>query len=105
MAHIVAGHVDNDLDGAGVCGRCRVMVVKVTDARGRFRSDALAAAIRGAVEQGARVINLSLGPDPGAPPALSFGPPVTVGGPQHRRPLGGAAGLHDPRQRRPARRA
>lgn len=34
MAHVAAGRLDNGLDGAGVCGRCRVMVVKVTDAGG-----------------------------------------------------------------------
>ena len=54
---------------AGVCGRCRIMPVKVLDAAGKgFLSDA-ALGIAWAVERGADIINVSLGA-PGTMPLL-----------------------------------
>ncbi|MEM8767538.1 MAG: S8 family serine peptidase [Pseudomonadota bacterium] len=61
IAGIIAACTDNGLGIAGVDGNARIMPLKVANFTGQARSSAVAAAIYYAVDQGARVINLSLG--------------------------------------------
>lgn len=58
IAGLIAARTDNALGIAGFCGGCRILPVKVTDSVSAYNSD-LAAGVTYAVDQGARVINLS----------------------------------------------
>ncbi|MGD8418116.1 MAG: S8 family serine peptidase [Pseudomonadales bacterium] len=61
IAGIIAACTDNGLGIAGVDGDAIIMPLKVANFTGQAKSSSVAAAIRYAVDQGARVINLSLG--------------------------------------------
>src|SRR5204863_303210 len=61
VAGIVAAAGDNHVGVAGYCGRCRVMPLKVLDANGGGFASDVARAVVWATDQGARVINASLG--------------------------------------------
>ncbi|MBI3969860.1 MAG: S8 family serine peptidase [Chloroflexi bacterium] len=58
---IAAAPTSNASGVVGVCPRCRIMPVKVLDASGSGSLDAVAGGISYAADNGARVINLSLG--------------------------------------------
>lgn len=58
---IVAADGDNGEGVAGVCWRCTLLPIKVLGARGRGDDATVAHGIRLAVDQGARVIGMSLG--------------------------------------------
>lgn len=60
-AGIVAAVGNNGRGVAGMCWQCRVLAVKVLDQDGGGSSSSVSAGIRYAADQGARVINLSLG--------------------------------------------
>lgn len=60
-AGLVAANGDNGEGIAGVCWRCTVLPIKVLGARGRGNDATIARGIRLAVDQGARVISMSLG--------------------------------------------
>ncbi|PSB05410.1 hypothetical protein C7B61_14760 [filamentous cyanobacterium CCP1] len=65
VAGIIAGQVGSGK--LGVAHGAKIMPLKVLDARGAVNDDAvIARAVRYAVDNGARVINLSLGGDPGS---------------------------------------
>ena len=60
----IAGEIAANLDGQGIVGiayTAQLLIAKVVKADGSIPLDAEAAAIRWAADQGARVINLSLG--------------------------------------------
>lgn len=61
VAGIIGASGDNGEGVAGMCWRCRILPVKVLDRKGRGSDDAVAQGIRWAADQGARVINMSLG--------------------------------------------
>lgn len=61
ISGIIAACTDNGLGIAGVDGDALIMPLKVANFAGQARSSAVAAAIYYAVDNGARVINLSLG--------------------------------------------
>lgn len=61
VASIAAAETDNFLGMAGVCRECRIMPIKAFDSEGLGDYLAIAAGIRFAVDQGARVLNLSFG--------------------------------------------
>jgi thermitase len=56
-----AAATDNSAGMVGICPRCRLMPVKVMDASGSGSLDQVANGITYAADNGARVINLSLG--------------------------------------------
>ena len=60
VAGIAAAAGDNGEGVAGMCWQCRILPVKVGDEEG-IPTDALISGIRWAVDQGADIINLSLG--------------------------------------------
>jgi subtilisin family serine protease len=60
VAGEIAAHVDNGVGIAGVGIPARLLVAKVTNDKGLITVEAEAEAIKWAVDQGARVINLSL---------------------------------------------
>jgi subtilisin family serine protease len=60
-AGLAAAAGDNGIGIAGVCWGCTIMPVKVLDRRGRGDDATIAAGIRWAADQGARVISMSLG--------------------------------------------
>jgi subtilisin family serine protease len=61
VAGIVAAAGDNQIGVAGYCWRCRVMPLKVLDANGDGFASDVSRAVVWATDQGARVINTSLG--------------------------------------------
>jgi subtilisin family serine protease len=61
VAGVVAAAGDNHIGVAGYCWRCRVMPLRVLDADGGGFATDVAHAIVWATDQGARVINMSLG--------------------------------------------
>ncbi|HHW87686.1 MAG TPA: peptidase S8 [Chloroflexi bacterium] len=61
VAGIVAAALNNEQGGAGVCPQCMILPVKVLDSGNKGTWGSVAAGIYYAVDQGARVINLSLG--------------------------------------------
>jgi subtilisin family serine protease len=60
VAGIVGARGGNGLGGAGVAWRARLMAVRVLDAQARGTTNAVALGIRYAVDNGARIVNLSL---------------------------------------------
>jgi len=61
VAGIIAAVADNGIGGAGVAPQSRVMPIRVLDAYGSGDSKDVSKAVRFAVDNGAKVINLSLG--------------------------------------------
>jgi subtilisin family serine protease len=61
VAGVIAARSGNHLGGAGICGRCSILPVKVLDASGSGDDTIIAAGIVWATDHGAKVINLSLG--------------------------------------------
>lgn len=61
VAGTIAQSTDNGLGGAGMAPRATILPIKALGASGGGTSEQVAAAIDEAVDQGARVINLSLG--------------------------------------------
>jgi thermitase len=66
-AGIAAAAGDNGEGIAGMCWQCRILPVKVLDDEGAGSSLGVALGIRWAADNGARVINLSLGGDEDSP--------------------------------------
>ncbi len=61
VAGIAAATINNGTGTAGICGRCSLMSVKTLGADGSGLTSNVASGIAFATDQGARVINLSLG--------------------------------------------
>lgn len=61
VSGIAAAAAGNSQGGAGICPQCKIMPVKVLDGSNRGTWGTVAAGIYYAVDNGARVINLSLG--------------------------------------------
>jgi type VII secretion-associated serine protease mycosin len=61
IAGIVAANGDNGEGVAGVCWNCKILPIKVLGSRGRGSDAMIAAGIRYAVDNGARIIGMSLG--------------------------------------------
>jgi subtilisin family serine protease len=88
MAAIAAAAIDNGIGVAGICGKCRIMPIKISGADDRHVNADLATAINWAVDHGADIINLSRFMDPGLPPyaplntaisnAIAHGVPVFI---------------------------
>jgi thermitase len=72
QAALIGSVLDNGRGAAGICGRCRILPVKVFGPDGRADVETIARGIRWASEHGARVINLSFALDQGAPPSQSL---------------------------------
>jgi len=72
QAALIGAVLDNGRGAAGICGRCRILPVKVFGANGRAHVDTIARGIRWASEHGARVINLSFALVPGSAPSASL---------------------------------
>lgn len=60
-AGVIAARADNGVGGAGVCRTCSILPVKVLDRSGAGTTSVVARGIVWAADNGARVINLSLG--------------------------------------------
>ena len=60
-AGIITASSDNGIGVAGICWKCKILPVKVLGRRGQGDDATIAAGIRWAVDQGARVISMSLG--------------------------------------------
>lgn len=67
VAGIVAARSGNGQGVAGIAPNAKIMDLKVSDRWGAIPSSSIAMAIRYAVDNGADVVNLSLGSEPGAP--------------------------------------
>lgn len=61
VAGIIAGQSNNQIGISGIAPEAKILPIRILDSRGDGSESDLAQAIRYAVEQGARVINLSLG--------------------------------------------
>lgn len=61
MAGIIAANANNNEGIAGVCWFCQIMPIKVLDRQGQGDDATIAAGLRWATDQGARVISMSLG--------------------------------------------
>jgi subtilisin family serine protease len=60
-AGVAAASTDNGTGIAGICWGCKILPVKVLGSRGQGDDATIAAGIRWAVDQGARIISMSLG--------------------------------------------
>lgn len=60
-AGVAAAEADNNEGIAGVCWHCRILPVKVLDSSGQGSDANIAAGMRWAADQGARIISMSLG--------------------------------------------
>jgi thermitase len=60
-AGVAAATSDNGAGVAGICWGCKILPVKVLGSRGQGDDATIAAGIRWAVDQGARIISMSLG--------------------------------------------
>lgn len=65
VSSIVAGRGNNSVGLAGACWSCRILPVKVLDSTGSGSASQIAAGIVYAADSGAKIINLSLGFEPG----------------------------------------
>jgi thermitase len=72
QAALIGSVLDNGLGAAGICGRCRILPVKVFGPDGRADVETIARGIRWASEHGARVINMSFALEPGSPQSQSL---------------------------------
>ncbi len=63
VAGIVAAHAGNGTGGSGIAPGARIMSVKVLDSNRQGNSSLLAKGIRYAVDEGARILNISLNGD------------------------------------------
>ncbi len=61
VSGLIAAETDNGRGIAGMCWECKILPVKVLNARGSGSDAAVARGIRWATDAGARIINLSLG--------------------------------------------
>ncbi len=61
VATTIAGRADNGVGSVGVCWGCSILPVKVLDSTGKGLSSTVATGITWAANNGAQVINLSLG--------------------------------------------
>lgn len=61
IAGVIAAAGDDGVGVAGVCWSCQIVPVKVMDSAGNGGSGTVAQGIRWAVDQGAQVLNISLG--------------------------------------------
>src|SRR5436190_6793241 len=77
MAAIAAAQIDNGIGVAGICGRCRIMLVKISGTDDRHLNSDLAAGINWAVDHGADVINVSRFMDRGLPPYAPLNAAIT----------------------------
>lgn len=71
MAAIAAAQIDNGIGVAGICGKCRIMSVKISGADDRHLNSDLAAGINWAVDHGADVIAVTSCGDPPPHAALA----------------------------------
>ena len=60
-AGVAAANTNNGIGIAGICWGCRILPVKVLGSRGQGDDATIAQGIRWAVDQGARIISMSLG--------------------------------------------
>jgi subtilisin family serine protease len=67
VAGIVAAEQGNGIGGSGIAPRAKIMVVKVLDANAHGDSSQLALGIRYAVDEGARILNVSINGDGTSP--------------------------------------
>ena len=75
VAGIAVSERDNELYGVGMAPDCKILPLRVLDARGEGNMFDLSEAIRYAADQGADVINMSLGgpnPDPNLALAIQY---------------------------------
>ncbi len=61
VAGIAAGATDNGIGTAGVCMSCRIMPIKAMSSNGSGYTSDIAEGVRWAADNGAKIINLSLG--------------------------------------------
>lgn len=70
VAGVIAARTNNKAGQAGMCWKCRIMPIKVLDKTGSSDTSTIAKGIVWAADNGARIINLSLG-GPGTSHALT----------------------------------
>lgn len=61
VSGLIAANTDNDTGIAGMCWGCRILPVTVLSARGGGDDASVARGLRWAVDNGARIVNMSLG--------------------------------------------
>lgn len=60
-ASLIGARIDNGVGIAGICGGCRIIPVKVSDAQGNIYLSNVAQGVTWATDHGADIINMSLG--------------------------------------------
>lgn len=75
VAGVIAARSNNGIGIPGVCGQCKILPVKALGSNGSGTTSNIALGISWAADQGARVINLSVGsnyPDPAMSDAIAY---------------------------------